>query len=348
MTELIEVEPVVATELVRFRDVSVVFKRGSRLRRRAEPVVALSSVSFSLSEGESLGVVGRTGAGKSTLANLVMGLTEPTEGTVEVFGHDLSDMSPKDRATVERKRQIVLQDPFSSVNPRMQVGEIVAEPLTLGRRAFSASTRDEIRGRVERALGMVGIPANRANLYPHQFSGGQLQRISIARALVSDPELVILDEPTSALDVSIRAQILTLLRELQTEFGLTYLVISHDLATVAYLSAMIAAMYQGRFVEYGPAQTLYQRPLHPYTINLVSSIPDASGEFLKLKDDETPSLVVPASGCPYVPSCRLWQSLGQPDLCLEVEPSLSDGDGHSVACHFSDESRSLYAADPSK
>jgi peptide/nickel transport system ATP-binding protein len=257
-----------ASDLVELDSVTVSYGGHSLLGRRREPIVAVDDVSLSMSKGQSTGIVGGTGAGKSTIAKLVMGMVAPTSGSVRVAGHDTAAKGA-DRHELQRLRQVVMQDPFSSLDSRMSVRDIIAEPLTLGRRV----KRGELDARVEELLTMVGLSPSRAKLYPHQFSGGQRQRISIARALAPRPELIVLDEPTSALDVSVRAQILLLLKRLQDELGVTYLIISHDMVTVAYLASNVVVMSAGRIVEEGPTTQLFRSPEHEYTRELIASMP---------------------------------------------------------------------------
>ena len=224
-------------DLIKLDDVTVVY---------GKTVVAVDRVSLAVREGHTLGIVGETGSGKSTLANVVMGIIEPTEGRVLVSGRDLAEVRGRDRLTLQRLRQVVMQDPFSSrFNGRLKIRDIVAEPPRLGRWAVSSSARKKINERVFELLELVGLPKSRATYYPHQFSGGQRQRISIARALAPDPKIIVLDEPTSALDVSVRAQILTLLKSIQQRLGVTFLVISHDFVTVSYLASTVAVMHRG-------------------------------------------------------------------------------------------------------
>jgi peptide/nickel transport system ATP-binding protein len=279
------------SDLVVLDDVTVSYGGRSLLRPRREPIVAVDGVSLTMPRGQSTGIVGGTGAGKTTVAKLVMGMVAPTSGSVRVAGHDAAARGPA-RIELQRIRQVVLQDPFSSLDSRMSVRDVVAEPLTLGRR----SKRSEIDARVEELLTLVGLPPSRAALYPHQFSGGQRQRISIARALAPRPELIVLDEPTSALDVSVRAQTLLLLKRLQDELGVTYLIISHDLLTVGYLASTVAVMAAGRVVEYGPTMQLFRSPEHEYTRELLASIPTTTGSWLEEPTAETEPDPVPIGG----------------------------------------------------
>lgn len=319
-------------EIVRLRDVSVHFRlsRG-RLSGGSSKFAAVDGVNLVIEEGATLGVVGGTGSGKSTLAHLIMGIATPTGGTLAIRG--IEDPYARRHGGRNRSRageiQVVLQDPYSSLNPRMTVGDIVAEPLTLG--SLSKSAR---RKRVSELLELVGLSRAKANAHPHQFSGGQRQRIALARALAPDPALIVLDEPTSALDVSVRAQILNLLKSLQDRLGVTYMIISHDLMTVAYLSSTVAVMHLGRIVEIAPTTELYGSPRHPYTLELLASVPKADGAFLlpaRLIDRP----VSATNGCKFAPRCPLRVALRDPDACTSQDPALRRvADKHSVACHF--------------
>jgi ABC-type glutathione transport system ATPase component len=266
-------------ELVRLREVSVHYRSRHGILRRLAEIVAVDGVGLTIRRGETLGLVGGTGSGKSTIAQVVMGMIEPTAGSVEIAGRDLWKIDAGERLAIQRAVQVVMQDPYSSLDPRMTVGDIIAEPLTRGLRPRGAARR-ETDARVAELLSLVGLSPNRAGSYPHQFSGGQRQRIAIARALAPRPKLIVLDEPTSALDVSVRAQILTLLKSLQADFGVTYLIISHDLVTVSYLASEVAVMHSGKIVETGEVRSLYRSPTHPYTIELLASSPSAGGGFL--------------------------------------------------------------------
>jgi oligopeptide transport system ATP-binding protein len=272
-----------AEMLVRLNDVKVVYRSRQGITRKLIEIKAVDGVNLSIARGETLGLVGGTGSGKSTIAQVVMGMLQPTAGTIEIDGRDLWTLSASERLAIQRHVQVVMQDPYSSLDPRMTIGDIIAEPLTLGA-PVRGEARREIDRRVAELLMLVGLPANRAGAYPHQFSGGQRQRIAIARALAPRPELIVLDEPTSALDVSVRAQILTLLKSLQKELGVTYLIISHDLVTVAYLASEVAVMHRGRIVEEGKMQQLYRSPTHPYTIELLASLPRADQSLLSRRD----------------------------------------------------------------
>jgi oligopeptide/dipeptide ABC transporter ATP-binding protein len=327
-------------ELVQIRNLSVRFKtRKGLVSRTTVEITAVDDVTLSIERGRTLGLVGATGSGKSTIAHVVMGMVKPTDGSVTVAGRDITKLAGAERLAHQRLVQVVLQDPYSSLNPRMRVGDIIAEPLTVGQ-ADGRSTGGRARAaRVAELLNLVGMPRNRAERYPHQFSGGQRQRIAIARALAPRPKLIVLDEPTSALDVSVRAQILTLLKTIQAELGVTYLVISHDLVTVAYLASDVAVMHLGRIVESGPSRSLYRNPRHPYTLELLASAPGASGEFLlQPRPNLSSPSALPPEACRYAYRCALRTKLGDPGRCLEQDPPLLPVSGrHSAACHFTDE-----------
>jgi oligopeptide/dipeptide ABC transporter ATP-binding protein len=291
-------------------------------------VRAVDGVSFAIEAGRTLGVVGESGCGKSTTAKLVLKLEEPTSGEIRFEGRALQKLDASGLRQYRRSVQAVFQDPFASLNPRMRVGAIIAEPLVTNEKIDKAHTRE----RVARLLDMVGLPARSADLFPHEFSGGQRQRIAIARALALSPKLVVLDEPVSALDVSIRAQILNLLVDLQRDLGLAYLFIAHDLAAVAHMSHTIAVMYLGQLVEYGPAKTVASDPKHPYTQALFSaalpSHPDEAREEIILTG-EVPSPVNPPSGCRFHPRC--------PHVlprCAPEVPKLRPAFGRETACHL--------------
>jgi oligopeptide/dipeptide ABC transporter ATP-binding protein len=304
---------------------------GVFLGRERGQVHAVDGVSFEIPRGGTLGLVGESGCGKSTVARLVTRLLEPTEGTIVYDGRDITRLKSRALRPLRREVQLVFQDPYSSLNPRRTVGTIVSEPLRLQR----IGTRNERRTRVRELLEVVGLNPEHYNRYPHEFSGGQRQRIGIARALITTPKLVVADEPVSALDVSIQAQILNLLAELQGEFGLTYLFIAHDLNVVRHVSDRIAVMYLGKIVELSPADELHARPVHPYTEALLSAVPTVETDARKrlrgrivLRGDP-PSPVAPPSGCRFHTRCRY-----ATEICSTVEPPLVDhGGGHLAACH---------------
>ena len=297
---------------------------------RSDPgaVRAVDGVSFSIEAERTLGVVGESGCGKSTTAKLVLKLEEPTAGEIRFEGRALHTLNADGLRQYRRSVQAVFQDPFASLNPRMRVDSIIAEPLITNEKIDKRQARD----RVGKLLDMVGLPARSADLFPHEFSGGQRQRIAIARALALSPKLVVLDEPVSALDVSIRAQILNLLVDLQRDLGLAYLFIAHDLAAVAHMSHTIAVMYLGQLVEYGPAKTVASDPKHPYTQALFSaalpSHPDESRDEIILTG-EVPSPVNPPSGCRFHPRCPHVMPRCAPEV-----PKLRTAFGRETACHL--------------
>jgi oligopeptide/dipeptide ABC transporter ATP-binding protein len=315
--------------LLRARDLRKHFPvRRGLLTRAGELVRAVDGVSFDILAGQTLGVVGESGCGKTTTAKLVLCLETPTAGSVEFDGRPLGDLDAAGVRGYRRAVQAVFQDPYASLNPRMRVGAIIAEPLV----THEAVDRGTVDKRVKELLDFVGMPARAATLFPHEFSGGQRQRIAIARALSLSPKLIVLDEPVSALDVSIRAQILNLLRDLQQQLGVSYLFIAHDLAAVAHMSHTIAVMYLGTIVEIGPAAAVARTPEHPYTQALFAaalpSHPDEAREEIVIPG-EVPSPLAPPPGCHFHPRCP--RALPR---CTTEAPALRrHGDRH-VACHL--------------
>ncbi len=316
-------DPILETQ-----DVTKYFGVGNGAFSSGPVVHAVDGVSLSINRGETFAIVGESGCGKSTLARVLLRLIEPTAGKVVYEGTDLTELSASEMRRRRAEMQFVFQDPFSSLNPRMNVRTLIEEPLQVHTRLSSA----ERRARVDELLGQVGLRPEYANRYPHEFSGGQRQRIGIARALASSPKLLIGDEPVSALDVSVQAQIINLLADLKRAFGLTLIVIAHDLAVIRHMSDRAAVMYLGRIVEIGPTRDLFDAPQHPYTQALIQAIPvPAPGRTpveSGLKGD-IPSPVSPPSGCRFHTRCPF-----AIDICEQKNPLLSaSGDGHFVACH---------------
>jgi oligopeptide/dipeptide ABC transporter ATP-binding protein len=301
-------------------------------------VRAVDAISFTIEPGQTLGVVGESGCGKTTTAKLVLGLEEPTGGTIRFEGRDLQALDGAGRRNYRKSVQAVFQDPYASLNPRMRISAIIAEPLITHEQLSAAA----VKGRVLELLDLVGLPARAADLFPHEFSGGQRQRIAIARALALSPKLIVLDEPVSALDVSIRAQILNLLRDLQARLGVSYLFIAHDLAAVAHMSHQIVVMYLGKIVESGEAKQLARAPKHPYTEALFSaalpSHPDERRDEIILSG-EVPSPLNPPSGCRFHPRCP--QAMPR---CGEEEPILRAVEERVLACHLFDTAAATRAA----
>lgn len=277
-------------------------------------LTALADVSFSIDRGETFALVGESGSGKSTIARMIMGLLAPTAGRIWFDGQDMSTLSPDKLRELRRRFQIVFQNPFASLNPRWRVGAIIGEPILTFRLASAAAVERE----VARLLEIVGLSAQDAKKFPHEFSGGQRQRIAIARALSSRPEFIVFDEPTSALDVSVQAQILNLMRDLQDQFGLTYLLISHDLSVVRHMATQVGMLYLGRLVEVAEARALFDSPQHPYTRMLLDAVPDLtlSGVRRTPIRGEIPNPISPPSGCAFHPRCPIAST-----RCTEVVPT---------------------------
>ncbi|MBC7622483.1 MAG: dipeptide ABC transporter ATP-binding protein [Aeromicrobium sp.] len=295
---------------------------------------AVDGVSFMINRGETLSLVGESGCGKSTIARVVCGLYAPSRGSVVFDGVDMAQASVTEQQQLRKRFQMIFQDPYASLNPRWRVGKIIAEPLV----SHGIMTdKAEIKKRVDQLLTQVGLSPLDQEKFPHEFSGGQRQRISIARALSSNPEFLVCDEPTSALDVSVQAQILNLMKDLQREFGLTYLFISHNLAVVSHISDRVGVMYLGRLVEMADTKTIFNRPLHPYTQMLLSAIPDLkmTGKQRTPVAGEVPNPLNPPSGCTFHPRCPYAN-----DRCKSEAPSMIVADdGSMVSCHAVEENR---------
>ncbi|MDG5469810.1 dipeptide ABC transporter ATP-binding protein [Deltaproteobacteria bacterium IMCC39524] len=293
---------------------------------------AVDGVSFEIKSGETLGLVGESGCGKSTTGKLLLRLIEPDSGTIQFDGRDVAGMGHRELTAIRRDMQMIFQDPYSSLNPRMRVGEIIGEPLVVHSLARGSAIKEQILALMQK----VGLAPEHYDRYPHEFSGGQRQRIGIARTLAVQPRLIVADEPVSALDLSIQAQIVNLLKDLQEEFGLTYLFISHDLGIIEHVCDRVAVMYLGRIVEIATAEQLYHQPCHPYTEALLNAVPIPDPQRVRehqILSGEIPSPINPPTGCHFHPRCPYAQ-----EVCRKEYPALTDHTGgHQSACHFSGE-----------
>jgi oligopeptide/dipeptide ABC transporter ATP-binding protein len=308
--------------------------RGLVFQREVGSVKAVDGVSFTLKAGETLGVVGESGCGKSTTARLIARLLQPTGGKIIFDGRDITNLSRSEMRPIRREMMMVFQDPYASLNPRKRVGAIVGEPLEV----HGVGSDKDRRRRVQELLEIVGLNSEHFNRFPHEFSGGQRQRIGIARALAINPKLIICDEPVSALDVSVQAQILNLLKDLQKDFGLTYIFIAHDLNVVRHISERVMVMYLGKAVEIGSRDQLYREPKHPYTGALLSAVPIADPELGRTRKQvvlqgDVPSPLNPPVACPFHPRCPRFVD-GKCNVDTPLLTPVGSGEGHVAACHF--------------
>ena len=329
-----------AANLVEVDDLKVHFPIRSGIFKTVQGTVkAVDGVTFDVRRGETLGLVGESGCGKSTIGRAMIRLREPTSGTVRFDGVDLTTLKTGALRKMRRRMQIIFQDPYGSLDPRMTVGSIVSEPIETHHLASGAAKKE----RVAELLGLVGLDPKYVSRYPHEFSGGQRQRIGVARALAVEPEFIVCDEPISALDVSIQAQVLNLLTDLRSRLGLTYLFVAHDLSVVKHISDRVAVMYLGKVVEIGPPDQLYAAPGHPYSRALLSAVPvpdpvsERKRKRVILKGD-VPSPVNPPPGCRFHTRCWLYERLGKPENCRTIDPPLEVLSGeHRAACHYAAE-----------
>ena len=321
--------------LVEVRDLVKHFPvRGGVLQRTVGWVQAVDGVSFEVRRGETLGLVGESGCGKTTVGRLLLRLIEPTSGSIRFDGADLTAIKGAALKPYRRRMQIIFQDPYASLDPRTPISDSIGEGL----RIHGIGNEAERREKVRKTMDLVGLQPYLARRYPHEFSGGQRQRIGIARALVLEPDLIVCDEPVSALDVSIQAQVLNLLKQLQRELGLTYVFVAHNMGVVEHISDRVAVMYLGRIAELADRRELFRKQEHPYTEALMSAIPIPDPEIRRRRvilRGDVPSPVNPPSGCRFHPRCQLRAELGGPAICADVVPPLIDlGAEHRCACHF--------------
>ena len=315
--------------MISVRNLKMYFPVGGSLFEKKKTLKAVDDVSFDLYPGETFGLVGESGCGKTTVGRTIVRLYQPTAGQILLDGKDIAPLSEKEVLPYRSRMQMIFQDPYASLNPRMTVASIVGEPLR-----YQGMNAKDIDDRVRELVECVGLKEDHLNRYPHEFSGGQRQRIGIARALASKPDFIVCDEPISALDVSIQAQIINMLEELQARFGMTYLFVSHDLSMVRHISKRVAVMYLGHIVEMAPVNELYANMLHPYTRALMSAVPiadpDAAAKSQRIVlQGDVPQPINPPSGCPFRTRCPYADK-----ACAEQIPELKDmGDGHMVACH---------------
>ena len=319
------------TPLLEVRNLRKLFAgKSSFFQKDKSWIKAVDDVSFTLNPKETLGVVGESGCGKSTMGRSVLRLIEPTSGEIFYKGKDFAKASGQELRKMRADMQIIFQDPYASLNPRMTIGEIIAEPLNIQKRY---KTQEETRAQVLKVMEVVGLNTKYYNRYPHEFSGGQRQRIGIARAIVLNPSLVVCDEPVSALDVSVQSQVLNLLKDIQAQYGLTYLFISHDLSVVRFISNRVCVMFLGKICEIGDSSLIYEKPLHPYTKFLMNAIPIAEphlrGEEKTLLEGEIPSPINPPKGCRFHTRCPY-----ATEKCRTEEPALREVEGRRVACHL--------------